>query len=88
MRNPFRKDEIDLWRNRRLMAWSATVGSLLFPVLVLLTDSEQLGDVAVPFYTWAGLVVTSYTVSATWEDKTRIQASADVQTEVIKQESV
>ena len=36
----------DRWKNRRRMAWTALVAALLFPLLVLWTESDQLGAVA------------------------------------------
>lgn len=59
----------DRWRNRRRMAWSALIGGLGFPLLVLATDSEQLTGIAGPFYAFVGAVVGAYIGFATADDK-------------------
>lgn len=59
----------DRWKNRRRMAWLALLSGLAFPLLLLATDSAQLGVVAAPFYTFAGAVVVAYVGFATWDDK-------------------
>ena len=51
------------------MAWLALLAGLAFPLLLLYTDSAQLGAVAAPFYTFAGAVVVAYVGFATWDDK-------------------
>ena len=48
------------WRNRRKMAWLSMLAGLLFPLLLLVTESAQLGQIATPFYVFVGMVVTSY----------------------------
>ena len=58
----------DRWKNRRRMAWLALWAGLLFPVLLLLTESDQLGAVAGHFYFFAGAVVGSYIGFATVDD--------------------
>lgn len=60
---------LDRWKNRRKMAWLALLAGLLFPVLLLATDSEQLGLVAAPFYLFVGAVVGAYIGFATLDDK-------------------
>lgn len=57
------------WRNRRAMAWLSLVAGILYPVLVLFTDSEQISAVAVPFYLFVTGVVGSYIGFATLDDK-------------------
>ncbi len=42
-------DDRDRWKNRRAMAWLSLLGGLGFPVLLLATESPQLGMVATPF---------------------------------------
>ena len=61
--------ERDRWKNRRRMAWAALVGGLLFPVLLLGTDSAQLGSVAGVFYLFVGAVVGAYIGFATVDDR-------------------
>lgn len=57
------------WRNRRRMAWLCLTASLLYPVLLLFTESPALGDVAGPFYLFTGSVVGFYIGFSTWDDK-------------------
>ena len=59
----------DRWKNRRRMAWIALMAGLVFPVLLLATQSDQLGAVAGPFYIFVGAVVGSYIGFATVDDK-------------------
>lgn len=61
--------DCDRWKNRRRMAWCALIGGLLFPLLLLATESAQLGAMAVAFYTFAGAVVGAYIGFATADDK-------------------
>lgn len=65
------------WKNRRRMAWLALIAGLAFPVLLLATDSQQLGAVAMPFYTFVGLVVGAYIGFATVDDKWQQPPRAD-----------
>ncbi|MBU0791200.1 MAG: hypothetical protein KKB08_06770 [Gammaproteobacteria bacterium] len=58
----------DRWKNRRRMAWLALLAGLAFPLLLLYTDSAQLGAVAGSFYAFAGSVVAAYIGFATWDD--------------------
>lgn len=58
----------DRWKNRRRMAWAALVAGLGFPLLLLYTESDQLGAVAGAFYTFVGAVVGAYTLAATYDD--------------------
>lgn len=60
---------IDRWKNRRAMAWLALAAGLLFPVLLLATESPQLGAVAAPFYLFVSAVVGAYIGFATADDK-------------------
>lgn len=59
----------DRWKNRRAMAWISLVAGLLFPLLILATDSDQLGSLAGPFYIFIGAVVGAYIGFATVDDK-------------------
>ena len=58
----------DRWKNRRRMAWAALVAGLLFPLLLLWSDSDQLGSVAGAFYVFVTGVVASYIGWAAAED--------------------
>jgi hypothetical protein len=59
----------DRWKNRRRMAWATLVAALLFPLLVLWTESDQLGAVAGAFYVFVSAVVGSYMGFATLDDR-------------------
>lgn len=67
----------DRWKNRRRMAWLALLAGLLFPVLLLWTESDQLGAVAGSFYIFVGTVVGAYIGFATVDDRWQNQAGAD-----------
>ena len=58
----------DRWRNRRRMAWLSMLAGLLFPLLLLVTESAQLGLIATPFYVFVGMVVTAYIGGAVVDD--------------------
>jgi hypothetical protein len=60
--------ENDRWKNRRAMAWLAFAAALAFPLLLLVTESEQLGTVAGAFYVFVGAVVAAYIGFATLDD--------------------
>lgn len=60
---------LDRWKNRRKMAWASLVAGLVFPLLLLVTESQQLGEVAVPFYMFVSAVVGAYIGFATVDDK-------------------
>ena len=51
------------------MAWASLVGGLGYPLLLLVTDSSQLGSIAGPFYVFVGAVVGAYIGFATVDDK-------------------
>lgn len=57
------------WRNRRAMAWASMAAGLMFPALLLVTESDQLGAIAGPFYVFVGAVVGAYIGFATVDDK-------------------
>lgn len=59
----------DRWKNRRKMAWTSLIAGLAYPVLLLVTDSDQLGAVAGPFYIFVGAVVGAYVGFATLDDR-------------------
>ena len=59
---------LDRWKNRRRMAWTALVAGLLFPLLLLWSQSDQLGAVAGAFYVFVSAVVGAYMGFATWDD--------------------
>lgn len=58
----------DRWKNRRRMAWAALIAGLLFPLLLLWSQSDQLGAVAGAFYVFASAVVGAYIGFAAWDD--------------------
>ena len=60
--------EVDRWKNRRRMCWLAMIGGLVYPVLMLVTKSDQLGIIATPFYLFVSLVVTAYIGGAVVDD--------------------
>ncbi|TQE96896.1 MAG: hypothetical protein FKY71_16380 [Spiribacter salinus] len=49
------------WFHRRVMAYLCLSGSLLYPLLILATDSKTLADMAWTFYGFTGSVVAMYT---------------------------
>ena len=57
------------WTNRRRMAWITLWSGVLYPLLVLFTDSSQLGSIAGPFYVFVSAVVGAYIGFATVDDK-------------------
>jgi hypothetical protein len=59
---------MDRWKNRRRMAWLSMIAGLLFPLLILASESPTLGQIALPFYGFIGAVVASYFGFATWDD--------------------
>ncbi len=59
---------VDRWKNRRRMAWLALLAGVLFPLLLLWSDSDQLGSVAGAFYVFVTGVVASYIGWAAAED--------------------
>lgn len=50
------------------MAWLAMFAGLLFPVLILFSNSNQLGAIAGPFYVFVGMVVATYIGAAVVDD--------------------
>lgn len=51
------------------MAWLSLIAGLAYPLLVLVTDSTQLKDIAVPFYMFVTAVVGAYIGFATIDDR-------------------
>jgi hypothetical protein len=62
-------NEVDRWKNRRHMAWVCMVAGIGYPLLVLGTNSRELGEIAVPFYMFIASVVGAYIGFAAWDDK-------------------
>jgi hypothetical protein len=58
----------DRWKNRRRMSWISLIAGLMFPLLLMVTESEQVGAIAAPFYMFVTGVVGSYIGFATWDD--------------------
>jgi hypothetical protein len=63
-----RKAIMDRWRNRRRMAWLSMLAGLVFPLLILVSESPTLGTIAMPFYIFVSAVVGSYMGFATIDD--------------------
>jgi hypothetical protein len=59
----------DQWKNRRRMAWMCAISGILYPLLVLWTQSTELGEIAMPFYLFVSSVVGAYIGFATYDDK-------------------
>jgi hypothetical protein len=59
---------MDRWKNRRKMAWLSMIAGLLFPLLILASESPTLGQVALPFYGFVAGVVMAYIGAATYDD--------------------
>lgn len=57
------------WRNTRRMAWLAMFSACAYPLLVVFTESKELGDIAWPFYTFISLVVGYYVGFSTAETR-------------------
>ena len=58
----------DRWKNRRRMAWLSMIAGLLYPLLILASESPTLGQVALPFYGFVAGVVMAYIGAATYDD--------------------
>ena len=61
--------DADRWKNRRHMAWVCMVAGIGYPLLVLGTNSRELGEIAVPFYMFIASVVGAYIGFATIDDR-------------------
>jgi len=62
-------NKTDRWKNRRSMAWLSLIAGLFYPLLVLVTDSPELGSIAMYFYLFVSSVVGAYIGFATMDDK-------------------
>jgi len=60
---------MDRWKHRRRMAWLSMIAGLLFPLLILASESPTLGTIAMPFYLFITGVVGAYIGFATMDDK-------------------
>ena len=49
------------------MAWLALAGGVIYPVLLLVTDSDVLANLAWPYFAFCGSVVGAYVGTAAWE---------------------
>ena len=58
----------DRWKNRRRMAWICMSAAIGYPLLVLASNSRELGEIAIPFYMFVSAVVGAYVGFASWED--------------------
>jgi hypothetical protein len=67
---------MDRWKNRRKMSWLSLMAGLLFPLLILASESPTLGQIALPFYGFVGAVVTAYMGFATWDDKNAMDSQS------------
>ena len=59
---------MDRWKNRRRMAWLSMLAALVFPLLILASESPTLGAIAIPFYLFVTGVVGAYMGFATIDD--------------------
>ena len=50
------------------MAWLSMLAGLVFPLLILVSESPTLGTIAMPFYVFVSAVVGSYIGFATIDD--------------------
>jgi hypothetical protein len=50
------------------MAWLSMLAALVFPLLILVSESPTLGTIAMPFYIFVSAVVGSYMGFATMDD--------------------
>ena len=63
----------DRWKHRRPMAYGSLLAGLTFPVLLIFTESDQLGVIAAPFYLFVGSVVGAYIGFSTVDDKWQVK---------------
>ena len=68
--------EKDKWKNRRRMTWLAVLSGLLFPLLILYSDSDQLGQIAIPFYMFVSSIAGAYIGFATVDDKWTLETNS------------
>lgn len=69
----------DRWKNRRRMAWLSLIAGFLFPCLLLVTESDQLGAIASPFYVFVTGIVGAYIGFAAIDDKWQREGVQDDQ---------
>jgi len=50
------------------MAWLSMLAALVFPLLILVSESPTLGTIAMPFYIFVSAVVGSYMGFSTMDD--------------------
>lgn len=62
-------NDYDRWKNRRRMAWMCAGAGIGYPLLVLASNSRELGEIAIPFYMFISAVVGAYIGFATVDDK-------------------
>ena len=60
---------IDKWKHRRFMSYISMFAGLVYPLLIIVSDSEQLGVIAVPFYLFITAIVSAYLGFATLDNK-------------------
>lgn len=51
------------------MAWLSMLAALVFPLLILVSESPTLGTIAMPFYLFVTGIVGSYMGFATIDDR-------------------
>jgi hypothetical protein len=51
------------------MAWLSMLAALVFPPLILVSESPTLGTIAMPFYVFVSAVVGAYMGFATIDDR-------------------
>ena len=78
----------DRWENRRAMAWIALIAGLMYPLLILYTESDQLGAVAGPFYVFVMGVVGAYIGFATFDDKWQNPTGANTGSNKVSEETL
>ena len=66
-------DQLELtrerWKNRRRMAWVCMWAGICYPLLLIAqVDGATLSQISMPFYAFAGLVVSVYIGAATTDD--------------------
>jgi hypothetical protein len=61
------------------MAWASMIAGLAFPLLLLFTESDQLGAIAGPFYVFVGAVVGAYIGFATVDDRWQKEGDLNAQ---------
>lgn len=60
-------DPITRWKHRRRLAYLAMTGSLCYPLLLLIADTNAVVSLAWPFYGLTGSVLAAYIGGAVWE---------------------